>query len=258
MTHTSSTDTIPDAPRIPRHVAIIMDGNGRWASARHMPRVAGHSKGVDAVRATVQACVDRGVDYLTLFAFSSENWRRPADEVSLLMRLFIMVLEREVTQMRANGIRLRVVGDISAFEPALRKLIKQSQDRTASNHKMTLTICANYGGRWDVLQATRAMLDARPELAGAGAAITEADLAPHLAMSFAPEPDLFIRTGGEQRISNFLLWQLAYTELYFTDSFWPDFGAVELDKAFESYRARERRFGRTSAQVAMPTTAPDN
>jgi undecaprenyl diphosphate synthase len=143
MTHTSSTAIIPDTAGTPRHVAIIMDGNGRWAAARHMPRVAGHSKGVDAVRATVQACVDRGVEYLTLFAFSSENWRRPADEVSLLMRLFIMVLEREVTQMRANGIRLRVVGDISAFEPALRKLIEQSQARTASNHKMTLTICAN-------------------------------------------------------------------------------------------------------------------
>lgn len=258
MTYTSSTDQIPESPGVPRHVAMIMDGNGRWAASRHMPRVAGHSKGVDAVRATVQACVDRGVEYLTLFAFSSENWRRPADEVSLLMRLFIMVLEREVTQMRANGIRLRVVGDTSAFEPALRKLIDESQARTASNHKMTLTICANYGGRWDVLQATRAMLDARPDLAGAGVTITEADLGPYLAMSFAPEPDLFIRTGGEQRISNFLLWQLAYTELYFTDAFWPDFGAVELDKAFDSYRVRERRFGRTSAQVAVPIITPDH
>jgi len=256
MIHDSSTASVPQTADVPRHVAIIMDGNGRWANARHLPRVAGHSRGVDAVRATVEACVSRGVQYLTLFAFSSENWRRPADEVSLLMRLFIMVLEREVAQMRANGIRLKVVGDISAFEPRLQQLIEQSESRTAGNSRLTLTICANYGGRWDILQATRAMLIARPQLAAHPEQITEADLAPHLAMSHAPEPDLFIRTGGEQRISNFLLWQLAYTELHFTDAYWPDFGAQELDLAFESFRTRERRFGRTSAQLAATAPAP--
>jgi undecaprenyl diphosphate synthase len=223
--HASSTLTVPDAGDVPRHVAIIMDGNGRWATTRRLPRVAGHSKGVEAVRATVEACVLRGVEYLTLFAFSSENWRRPPDEVSLLMRLFIVALEREVAQLRANGIRLKIV-------------------------------CANYGGRWDILQATRAMLEARPDLAADPSRIEETDLAPHLAMRHAPEPDLFIRTGGEQRISNFMLWQLAYSELHFTDAFWPDFGAAELDRAFEWYRARERRFGRTSAQVATPAELP--
>ena len=256
MTHDSSTASVPQTADVPRHVAIIMDGNGRWASARHLPRVAGHSRGVDAVRATVEACVARGVQYLTLFAFSSENWRRPADEVSLLMRLFIMVLEREVAHLRANGIRLKVVGDVSAFEPRLQQLIQQSESRTAGNNRLTLNICANSGGRWDILQAMRAMLAAHPELAADPSGIGEVDLAPHLAMAYAPEPDLFIRTGGEQRISNFLLWQLAYTELHFTEAFWPDFGAAELDRAFESFRARERRFGRTSAQIATPASAP--
>jgi undecaprenyl diphosphate synthase len=256
MPHPSSTQTVPDAGEVPRHVAIIMDGNGRWATARRLPRVAGHSKGVEAVRATVEACVERGVEYLTLFAFSSENWRRPADEVSLLMRLFIAALEREVAQLRANGIRLRIVGDVSAFEPRLQELIRQAQQRTAQNARMTLTVCANYGGRWDIVQAMRAMLRARPELAAEPARIDEADLAPYLAMHHAPEPDLFIRTGGEQRISNYMLWQLAYTELHFTDAYWPDFGAAELDRAFQSYRRRERRFGRTSAQVAAPADVP--
>lgn len=255
MKHSSSTESIPCSADVPGHVAIIMDGNGRWASQRRLPRVAGHARGVDAVRATVQACLDRGVKYLTLFAFSSENWRRPADEVSLLMRLFIMVLEREVAQMRLNGIRLRVVGDVSAFEPRLRKLIDQSEQRTAANSRLTLTICANYGGRWDIVQATRRLIEARPDLVANPEAITETDLAPHLAMSHAPEPDLFIRTGGEKRISNFMLWQLAYTELHFTDAWWPDFGAAELDRAFNSYGARERRFGRTSAQLVETATA---
>ena len=256
MSHQSSTEAVPPASDVPRHVAIIMDGNGRWATSRRLPRIAGHSKGVEAVRATVEACVTRGVDYLTLFAFSSENWRRPPDEVSLLMRLFVAALEREVAQLKANGIRLRVVGDLTAFEPRLRELIRTGEQRTAANERMTLTICANYGGRWDILQAMRAMLVTRPELAAAPSQIAEADLAPHLAMSYAPEPDLFIRTGGEQRISNFLLWQLAYTELYFTDAFWPDFGPDEIDRAFTSFCARERRFGRTSAQVASPADLP--
>ena len=248
-TFTSSTVAIPGAGAIPRHVAIIMDGNGRWATARRLPRVAGHARGVEAVRNTVEACARRGVEYLTLFAFSSENWRRPQEEVSVLMRLFISALEREVTQLQKNGIRLRVVGELSAFEPRLRELITQAEARTAGNERMTLTIAANYGGRWDILQAVQTALCEQPELARHPERFAEPALAQHLAMAYAPEPDLFIRTGGEQRISNFLLWQLAYTELYFTDVWWPDFDAAALDRAIESYATRERRFGRTSAQV---------
>ena len=249
MIHVSSTQGIPSAAGIPRHVAIIMDGNGRWAKARMLPRVAGHSRGVDSVREIVEACIRRGVGYLTLFAFSSENWRRPAEEVSVLMGLFIRVLEREVRRMHANGIRLVVVGDLSAFEPRLQQLIHQSMQTTAENTRLTLTVCANYGGRWDLIQATRRMLEDQAHLRANPASMQESDLAPYLAMNHAPEPDLFIRTGGEQRISNFLLWQLAYTELYFTEVYWPDFNAAELDRAFASYRERERRFGRTSDQV---------
>ncbi len=246
---TSSTRDIPVTSDTPRHVAIIMDGNGRWASKRLLPRTAGHAKGVQAVRRAVETCGRLGVDYLTLFAFSSENWRRPADEVSLLMRLFVQALEREVTKLQEQGVRLRVIGDLSAFEPRLQDLIFQAQASTAQNDKLNLTVAANYGGRWDILQATRNMLAGNPGLAQDLAAIDEEMLASHLAMAWAPEPDLFIRTGGEQRISNFLVWQLAYTELYFTDCYWPDFGEAELKAAFEWYRKRERRFGRTSAQV---------
>jgi undecaprenyl diphosphate synthase len=251
----SSTAHVPEIGGVPRHVAIIMDGNGRWATARKLPRVAGHKKGVDAVRAIVESCARRGVEFLTLFAFSSENWRRPPDEVSLLMRLFITALEREVASLDENGIRLKVVGDLSAFEPRLRELIARGVERTAGNRRMTLTVAANYGGRWDILQAVQRMLGERPDLAGNPSLIDEAALAPHLAMAYAPEPDLFIRTGGEQRISNFLLWQLAYSELYFTEIFWPDFDAAALDAAIESYRQRERRFGRTSAQVDSSAAA---
>jgi undecaprenyl diphosphate synthase len=245
----SSTVTVPSAGKVPRHVAIIMDGNGRWATSRLLPRVAGHAKGVEAVRATVEACARRGVEYLTLFAFSSENWRRPPEEVSVLMRLFIGALEREVLQLSESGIRLKVVGELSAFEPRLRELIAAAMERTAGNSRLTLTVAANYGGRWDILQAMRSLLAATPELAGRPELLTEEALAPHLAMAYAPEPDLFIRTGGEQRVSNFLLWQLAYTELYFTDAYWPDFDAAALDRAIASYQMRERRFGRTSAQL---------
>jgi len=248
----SSTLAVPGSAAVPRHVAIIMDGNGRWASRRLLPRVAGHTRGVDAVRTAVETCARRGVEFLTLFAFSSENWRRPADEVSLLMRLFVVALEREVGKLHANGIRLRVVGDLSAFEPRLQTLVREAEARTAGNTGLTLTIAANYGGRWDVLQAMRHLLQDRPELAGDPSLLDEAALTPYLAMAYAPEPDLFIRTGGEQRISNFLLWQLAYTELYFTDCFWPDFGESDIDQAFEFYRTRERRFGRTSAQLVDP------
>ncbi len=246
----SSTVVVPDTHDVPRHVAIIMDGNGRWATSRRMPRVAGHARGVEAVRAIVECCARRGVEYLTLFAFSSENWRRPEEEVSLLMRLFVSALEREVDQLHANGIRLKVVGDLSAFEPRLQQLIRDSEARTADNSRLTLSIAANYGGRWDLLQAMQKLLRRHPELAQRPEALDESLLSPHLAMSYAPEPDLFIRTGGEQRVSNFLLWQLAYTELYFTERFWPDFDEAALDEAFQWFRTRERRFGRTSGQIA--------
>ena len=244
----------------PQHIAIIMDGNGRWATQRHLPRVAGHAKGVEAVRSVVTTCAERGIAFLTMFAFSSENWQRPADEVSVLMRLFITALEREVSQLRKNGVRLRVVGDLSAFEPKLVRLIEQSEARTALNKGMTLTIAANYGGRWDVLQAARAMLQQAPMLAtpksetaphsAAAQALDESQFSQFLAMSYAPDPDLLIRTGGDQRISNFLLWQLAYTELYFTETYWPDFDGTQLEHAIEAFRNRERRFGKTSAQVS--------
>ncbi len=242
----SSTQEIPDARRVPRHIAVIMDGNGRWARQRYLPRVAGHRRGLDAVRAVVRACAERGVQFLTLFAFSSENWRRPADEVSFLMQLFIAALEQEVEKLHESGVRFRVIGDLGRFEPKLVRLLGEAEALTASNRQLTLTVAANYGGRWDILQATHRMLRERPELvSGFG----EQDLAPYFAMSHAPEPDLFIRTGGEQRISNFLLWQLAYTELYFTDTLWPDFDPAALDRAIVSYQQRERRFGRTSEQL---------
>jgi len=240
----SSTQEIPQAGDVPRHVAIIMDGNGRWAQRRRLPRIAGHRRGAEAVRATVRACAERGIQYLTLFAFSSENWRRPAEEVALLMKLFKSALQNEVDKLHANGVRLRVVGDTSRFDPKLRKLIERGEELTARNTSLTLTIAANYGGRWDMLQAMNRLIKDNPS-----AEIEESLLARYLAMSYAPEPDLFIRTGGEQRISNFLLWQLAYTELYFTDSLWPDFDGAALDRAIASYRGRERRFGRTSEQL---------
>ncbi|MEM5330331.1 isoprenyl transferase [Paraburkholderia sp. JHI2823] len=248
MTYTSSTVHVPDVAAVPRHIAIIMDGNGRWATQRRLPRVAGHTRGVDAVRSVVETCVERGVEYLTLFAFSSENWRRPTDEVSFLMRLFVSALEREVARLHANGIRLRVVGDLSMFNERIQDLIRRAETRTARNTRLTLTIAANYGGRWDIMQATRKLVE-EAAATGQPVPVTEDSFAQHLAMAYAPEPDLFIRTGGEQRVSNFLLWQLAYAEFYFTDTFWPDFDAEALNRAIASYAERERRFGRTSAQV---------
>jgi undecaprenyl diphosphate synthase len=242
----SSTRQLPDVAAVPRHVAVIMDGNGRWAKKRFLPRVAGHVKGVELLREMVRACLERGVQYLTLFAFSSENWRRPQDEVTLLMQLFVKALEQEVEKLDRNGVRLRVIGDLAPFEPRLRELISQAEEKTARNTRLDLTIAANYGGRWDISQAVNQMLAAQPEKR---AGWNEGDLEPHLSMSFAPEPDLFIRTGGEERISNFLLWQLAYTELYFTPTLWPDFDTTEFDKAIVSYQKRERRFGRTSEQL---------
>ena len=241
---TSSTQTIPPTDIVPRHVAIIMDGNGRWAKKRFLPRVAGHRRGVEAVRDVVKASIERGVEYLTLFAFSSENWRRPPEEVSFLMQLFLRSLEQEVEKLDGNGIRFTVVGDLSPFDPRIVEHIRRSEALTRDNTRLTLTIAANYGGRWDILQAAD-----RCRQEDASAAITEERLARYLSMSYAPEPDLFIRTGGEQRVSNFLLWQLAYAEFYFTDALWPDFGAESLETAFASYRRRERRFGRTSEQL---------
>jgi undecaprenyl diphosphate synthase len=246
MTHASSTQEVPAHGEVPQHVAIIMDGNGRWAKRQHLPRIAGHRRGVEAVRATVRACAERGVRFLTLFAFSSENWRRPAEEVALLMQLFQMALTNEVQKLHKSGVRLKVVGDTRPFDATIRGAIEKGERLTAGNDKLTLTIAANYGGRWDILQAlTRLAKEKRNSLDQ----VEETALAPYLAMSYAPEPDLFIRTGGEQRISNFLLWQLAYSELYFTETLWPDFDGAALDLAIASYRSRERRFGRTSEQL---------
>ncbi len=231
---------------IPQHVAIIMDGNGRWAKQRHMSRVAGHSRGAKTVRTISKACIAHGIKNLTLFAFSSENWRRPAEEVSFLMRLFMRALDVEVEKVHKNGIRLRVIGDLSRFDTLLVDKVRAGEALTGDNTRLTLTIAANYGGRWDILQAINRMLATHPEKRDS---FTEDDLAQYLAMADAPVPDLFIRTGGEQRISNFLLWQLAYTEFYFTDLNWPEFDAAALDAAILSYRKRERRFGRTSEQL---------
>jgi len=242
----SSTRQVPATAAMPQHVAVIMDGNGRWAKRRFLPRVAGHVKGVELVREMVRACLERGVHYLTLFAFSSENWRRPQEEVSLLMQLFVKALEQEVEKLDRNGVRLRIIGDLSRFEPHLQELIRKGEEKTAGNTKLDLTIAANYGGRWDIMQAMNRMLAPFPDRREGW---QEADLEPYLSMSFAPEPDLFIRTGGEERISNFLLWQLAYTELYFTPTLWPEFDTVEFDKAIASFQKRERRFGRTSEQL---------
>jgi undecaprenyl diphosphate synthase len=253
MTRTPPTAVDVPAPPVPRHVAIIMDGNGRWAKARGKPRVFGHTRGVDAVRASMQACGERGIEYLTLFAFSSENWRRPADEVSTLMKLFVSALRREVNRLVELGVRMRVVGDVSAFDAELRNLIAESEQKTEQNDKLHLTICANYGGRWDITQAARRAAAARA--AEGGGSLTEDDIERHLALSFAPEPDLLIRTGGERRVSNFLLWQLAYSELHFSDVLWPDFDAAELDRALAWYATRQRRFGMTGEQVGAAPVA---
>ena len=228
-----------------------MDGNGRWAKKRLLPRVAGHKRGVDAVRETVRLSAEYGISYLTLFAFSSENWRRPPDEVSFLMQLFVRVLEQEVSRLHGNNIRLKIVGDRSALDAGLVRLIQESEALTAANTGLTLTVAANYGGRWDIMQAVNRMVREHP---GKSGNYSETDLAPYLAMNYAPEPDLFIRTGGEQRISNFLLWQLAYTEFHFTETLWPDFDAHAYLTAIHSYRKRERRFGRTSEQLTAPVS----
>ncbi len=242
----SSTNTIPEVAEVPRHIAVIMDGNGRWAKKRFLPRVAGHKVGVETVRNMVKQCVNLGVDYLTLFAFSSENWRRPEEEVTFLMGLFMEALKKEVAKLHKNNVRLIIIGNRAQFGTALCAEIEAAEHLTQNNTGLTLTIAANYGGRWDILQAVNAMQKANPSKSGEFA---EEDLTPYLAMHYAPEPDLFIRTGGEKRISNFLLWQLAYSELYFTDVLWPDFDDQAFQLAIQSYQQRERRFGRTSEQL---------
>ena len=254
----SSTERVPEVPDVPHHVAIIMDGNGRWAKQRFLPRFAGHRRGVETVRESVRFCLEHGIAYLTLFAFSSENWRRPQEEVTLLMQLFVKALEQEVAALNRNGVRLRVVGDLSRFDPALQALIAEGERATSANDRLTLTIAANYGGRWDIMQAVNKLAQASPESAGRW---QEGDLTPLLSMSYAPEPDLFIRTGVEERISNFLLWQLAYAEFYFTETLWPEFDSAAFELALRSYRKRERRFGRTSEQLverqASASASPD-
>lgn len=247
---TSSTQEVPPPAAIPRHVAIIMDGNGRWAKQRYLPRVAGHKQGVETVRKITRACRERGIAFLTLFAFSSENWRRPPDEVSTLRQLFMAALEHEAERLHRNDVRLKIIGNIEPFGAHIRELARRAEKLTSGNRGLTLTIAANYGGRWDLLQALSKLARSGP-LPVEG--FTEDQLAPHLALNYAPEPDLFIRTGGEQRISNFLLWQLAYTELYFTATLWPDFDAKQLDAAIAWYQQRERRFGRTSEQLEKDT-----
>lgn len=230
---------------MPQHIAIVMDGNGRWAKKRFLPRVAGHVKGVEAIRRTIEGCIVRHIPYLTLFAFSSENWKRPSEEVSFLMNLFLSSLEKETGKLHDNDIRLKVVGDLSRFDLPLQKAIADAEKKTSRNSGLTLTVCANYGGRWDILQAAKKM-------AGNGLKteeMTEERLASCLSLAYAPDPDLFIRTGGETRISNFLLWQLAYSELYFTETFWPDFDDAALENAIASFQSRERRFGKTSEQL---------
>ncbi len=243
-------------PTVPRHVAVIMDGNGRWATARHLPRVAGHSRGVDAVRAVIEHAGRRGVEYLTLFAFSSENWKRPQEEVSTLMRLFVSALQKEVGKLRENGVRMRVVGELAAFDTHLQSLIRDAERQTMNNTRLQLTICASYGGRWDIVQSVRSLLAAAPDPQALAHTLSEQQLARHLGLAFAPDPDLLIRTGGEQRISNFLLWQCAYSELYFTSTLWPDFDAAAFDAALAWFATRERRFGQTSAQVT-PTASEE-
>jgi undecaprenyl diphosphate synthase len=246
----SATQSIPITDSLPRHVAVIMDGNGRWAKKRFMPRVAGHKRGVETVRDLVKYCAELKIEFLTLFAFSSENWRRPNEEVSFLMGLFLEALKREAVKLHQNNIKLIMIGDRSRFDAALVSQIEESELLTAKNTGLVLTIAANYGGRWDILNAANQMQLAHPELAGK---YQEENFTPYLSMAYAPEPDLFIRTGGENRISNFLMWQLAYTELYFTETLWPDFNREAFGLAIQSYQKRERRFGRTSEQLVNPT-----
>jgi len=252
----SSTLAVSPAGALPRHVAVIMDGNGRWAKGRGQPRIAGHRKGVEAVRALTTACGELEISHLTLFAFSSENWRRPETEVRLLLELFLMALDKEIKKLHANQVRFRVIGDIARFGTKLGARIRDAQALTQNNSGLTLTVAANYGGRWDIAQACQTL--AREAAAGRldPQSITPDSLEPHLSMAGMPEPDFFIRTGGEQRISNFLLWQLAYTEFYFTPVLWPDFDRAQFELALASFASRQRRFGQTGDQIETQQSVP--
>jgi undecaprenyl diphosphate synthase len=234
---------------IPRHIAIVLDGNGRWAKAKHRPRFMGHKKGVEAVRNIVKACSTLKVECLSLFAFSSENWKRPEDEIKSLMGLFMMALEREAKSLARNNVRLQIVGDLSHFSDKLQKKIKEVEALTENSDGLRLVIAANYGGRWDITNATRALAEKVKSGELAVEQINEESITEMVSTQGIPDPDLFIRTGGEKRISNFLIWQMAYTELYFTDILWPDFDEGELDKAIKDFSSRQRRFGKTSEQV---------
>lgn len=232
----------------PHHIAIVMDGNGRWAKRRFLPRLAGHKQGVDVLRRCVQACAERGVGVLTVFAFSSENWNRPQDEVSGLMELLAKALSREVPQLLRDGVQLHFVGERAGLSEKVRDGLAQGEAATAHNTRLVLNVCFNYGGRWDMAQAAA-------KLAARGEPITEAGLNAAMALAHVPDPDLLIRTGGEMRLSNFLLWQAAYSELYFSDKLWPDFDDAALDEAIAAFHARERRFGKTSEQILSAPSA---
>jgi undecaprenyl diphosphate synthase len=234
---------------VPQHIAIIMDGNGRWAKKRLLPRFMGHRAGVKSVENIVKHCIERNVTVLSLFAFSSENWRRPSKEVSLLMELFALSLKQQVKRLHKNNIRLRIIGDVSKFSASLQKQISQAENLTASNTGLIINIAANYGGRWDITQSVRKLAVKVKSGEFLPEDISEEAISAGLMTAEIPEPDLFIRTGGEQRVSNFLLWQMAYTEFFFTDTLWPDFNGTELDKAISSFCQRERRFGKTSEQL---------
>lgn len=240
---------------LPRHVAIIMDGNGRWAKKRKLPRIAGHRSGVDSVRKVVRACGKKGIEVLTLFAFSSENWRRPKREVTLLMELFMRALQQEVDSLNRNNVRLRVIGKLKDLPPRLQALIENAEKVTSNNTGLTLVIASNYGGHWDIANAAQQVAQRVKQGEISVEEVTPELLQQHICLSDLPEPDLFIRTGGERRISNYLLWQLAYTELYFTDSLWPDFDEDEFDIALTSFANRQRRFGRTGDQVEQASNA---
>ncbi len=236
-------------PGIPRHVAVIMDGNGRWAKNRGQSRIKGHRKGAESVHRIIRLCGDHGVEHLTLFAFSSENWKRPPREVKLLMELFISVLEKDIDALVENGVRLRIMGDLDRFGKRIGRLIKKAEMRTTCNDCMQLTIAANYGGRWDITQACQQLAEKARSGEIKPDEINEELLARHLVTAGIPDPDLFIRTGGEKRISNYLIWQLAYTELFFTDVLWPDFSKDDFAEALSWFASRERRFGKTSEQL---------
>jgi undecaprenyl diphosphate synthase len=233
---------------VPRHIAIVMDGNGRWASKRFLPRIAGHRQGVEVLKRTVRACALRGVKVLTVFAFSSENWRRPADEVSALMDILVVALSRELNQLKKEGVQLRFIGAREGLSERVQQSLLAAEHETAANFTVTLNVCFNYGGRWDIVNAAQT-------LSAAGEAITEESLARELSTVATGDPDLIVRTGGEMRMSNFLLWQSAYSELFFSQVLWPDFDDVALDAAIHAYATRERRFGMTSAQLPDARTA---